>query len=671
MHFGIVDWLIVGLVIVGLLAVAAYLRQFTRSVADFLSANRCAGRYLLTISGGMASMGAIQLVAYWEKIYQAGFGAAFWGLFMGPISLVLALSGWIIYRYRQTRALTMAQFFEMRYSRRFRIFAGLLAWISGILNYGIFPAITARLLIHLTGLPEVIVPIPGTGAPLNLTLAGVMFVLLAAALAITLSGGQISVMVTDFLQGLLYAFTFSFVIIFLLWKFGWSNIESALLQAPERMSMVNPLDQADVPDFNFWFYAIAVFMTFYGYMAWQGNQGYNSSAKSPHEAKMAGILGSWRSGVGYAIGLLIPVAAYALFRGSGSESAAARDALGAIADEQVRTQMTTPVALSILLPMGVSGLFAACVIALAVSTDTSCLHSWGSIFIQDVLVPLTNRKLAPEAHLRWLRRSIIGVAVFAFFFSLVFPLKEFILMYFMITGAIFTGGAGAVIIGGLYWNRGTTAGAWSGMLVGCSLSFLGILVNNLLWPLGLPALKSSLPHWHWLGALPEKFWLNGTEIAFFAAVTAFLTYVAVSLLTCRKPFDMDRLLHRGKYADPSDSTPKHQARGWKVFGMGPEFTTGDKVIYIAKFIWTIGFFAASFGILAWNAIHPWTAEAWAKWWYWNIILGIVLSTGTLVWFTLGGARDLKALITALRSESRNAADDGRVEAGSPSAPPKL
>ena len=68
---------------------------------------------------------------------------------------------------------------------------------------------------------------------------------------------------------------------------------------------------------------------------------------------------------------------------------------------------------------------------------------------------------ARAQHLRVLRCSILGVGVFIFFFSLVFQQSEYIFLFFAITGAIFAGGRGAVIIGGLYWKRGTTAAAWA------------------------------------------------------------------------------------------------------------------------------------------------------------------------------------------------------------------
>ena len=41
-----------------------------------------------------------------------------------PIILFVAISGWVIYRFRETRALTLAQFFEVRYSKKFRLFMG-------------------------------------------------------------------------------------------------------------------------------------------------------------------------------------------------------------------------------------------------------------------------------------------------------------------------------------------------------------------------------------------------------------------------------------------------------------------------------------------------------------------------------------------------------------------
>ena len=40
--------------------------------------------------------------------------------------MIVGISGWVIYRFRETCALTLAQFFEIRYSKKFRIFTGMM-----------------------------------------------------------------------------------------------------------------------------------------------------------------------------------------------------------------------------------------------------------------------------------------------------------------------------------------------------------------------------------------------------------------------------------------------------------------------------------------------------------------------------------------------------------------
>ncbi|MEO1236496.1 MAG: sodium:solute symporter, partial [Planctomycetota bacterium] len=118
MNLHALDYAIVGVALSVVLGMAWYTQRFTRSVADFLSANRCAGRYLLTVASSAAGIGTVTIVALWEQFFEAGFGAMHWSSMLAPISLILALSGWVIYRFRQTRAMTLPQFLEMRYSRR-------------------------------------------------------------------------------------------------------------------------------------------------------------------------------------------------------------------------------------------------------------------------------------------------------------------------------------------------------------------------------------------------------------------------------------------------------------------------------------------------------------------------------------------------------------------------
>ncbi len=659
-----IDWLIPTGIVILLLLICWGASKLTRSVADFLAANRMAGRYLLCIGQGATGLGAISIVAMFEKYYQAGFAAYWWAQMLVPIMLVIALSGFVTYRYRATRALTMAQFFEMRYSPRFRVFAGVLAWLSGILNYGIFPAVSARFLIHFSGLPD---QVQWFGVTIS-TLALVMAVLLGIALAMAMLGGQISIMITDMLQGQFVNLGLLLILGILFWHMSWSDVLDGLRMAPIGESRINPSKQENVADFNVWFFIMMAILQVYAFKSWQGSQGYNAAARSPHEARMAGILGEFRALVTTMVMLLVPIMIFAYMHlpQFAGEAAQIQSQLASIGDAQIQKQMLVPMALGQILPVGVMGVFAAVIIMSAISTDNTYLHSWGSIFIQDVVLPLRkNRPLSPRLHMWLLRLSILGVSAFAFTWSLLFPLEEYIYMYFQITGAIFMGGAGAVILGGLYWKRGTAGGAWAAMITGSTLAVSSIALRNVVWPRFLSDWREASPeYWLW-EHLPETFPFNGMQMAFAASCAAVLAYVTTSLLSKTPPADMDKLLHRGKYAIDNDhehhaaSSAKHRDF-WRRIGVSDEFTSGDRVIYILKLCWALFFFLVFLLGTIFNAIWPIPDRVWEQWWGFMVGLSLTAAVITVVWFLWGGFRDLSVLVKQLRITVRDAADNGSV-----------
>src|SRR5271156_681407 len=122
----LVDWLLVLLPVVIVGGVTLYANRYLKSVADFMSGGRLAGRYLLSTARSEMGAGAIGYVAMFEWFSNGGFPVMWWNQLSAPVGLVLAITGFVVYRYRQTRALTLAQFFEMRYGRNFRLATGLL-----------------------------------------------------------------------------------------------------------------------------------------------------------------------------------------------------------------------------------------------------------------------------------------------------------------------------------------------------------------------------------------------------------------------------------------------------------------------------------------------------------------------------------------------------------------
>jgi SSS family solute:Na+ symporter len=307
---------------------------------------------------------------------------------------------------------------------------------------------------------------------------------------------------------------------------------------------------------------------------------------------------------------------------------------------------------------------------LACTNDVSYLHSWGSIVTQDVIMPFRNKTLSPAAHLLLLRLCITGVTIFAFCWSLWYRQTEYIRMYFAVTGAIFLGGAGSVIIGGLYWKKATTAAAWTAMIAGSATALGGICLEHY-WT----SIAAHLLHWFpnsfYLQNHLDKFPVNGQYVNALSMGLAIALYILVSLLTCREDFNLNRMLHRGKYAVDAAGrpapAPEPPPRTWKAYlGIDEHFTRGDKILAVTLFAWSMGWFAVFLVITIWNIKHVWPDAWWANYWYYaGIVLPIVLGTVTSIWFTIGGVIDLRKLFQRLKVLQRNVHDDGTVSHPTP------
>lgn len=788
MHW--IDWTIALLPLVGIACIVRWARRYVRTVADFLTGGRVAGRYLLTVSGMEASQGVFGLLAVYEAYYQSGFAYSFWEALNAPVIIVMALTGYGVYRFRETRAMTMGQFLEIRYSKRFRIFAGALQSTSGVLNYGLFPAIGGRFFVYFCGLPTELHAL-GMTFP---TFAVIMAVYLSIAAAVATTGGQLTIMVADCVVGILTYPMYLCVIAYIVWRFSWlHDLAPALLNRPAGHSLINPFDIGELRDFNIFYVLVGILGGVINRLSWSGNQGFFSAGRTAHEQKMAGVLSTWRVGFSMMMYVLVPVVALAYFNSHkfdagphgadvarvelaskavadvlpGETHAAAREELRAflktgattpaidariaarpatppnigveavpqpqpandavaprtgpigasalsgpdraapplaanervaVARESIRAidpaaaqtfttisrQMSVPMAVRYILPIGLLGMFCAICVSLLMATDASYQHSWGSIIVQDVILPLRREPLSPRAHLFVLRCLIVSVATFAFCFSYFFGQVDYILMFAAITGAIWLGGSGPVIIGGLYWKRGTTPAAWCTLIAGSSLAISGLLAQKYwvgaIYPWlnargWIPAITRALegtshpfePIIKWR-MTTEKFPINSQELFAITMLVAIGLYVGISLLTSREAFNMDRMLHRGSYrrADEPDVphvplTPRNALS--KLLGIDAQYTRGDRVLAWSVFIWSFGWkFGVSFIVVAtWNVISPWSNEAWARWFFLNnFILAGVIGLISTVWFTIGGTRDLVRLFRDVVKKHDNPLDDGTV-----------
>jgi len=628
-------------------------RKYMKGVADFLSANRCAGRYLLTIAQQMANFGVVGIVAGFEAYSSAGFTSIWWQQLVLPTAGIIALTGWVYYRFRETRALTLAQFLEMRYSKRFRVFAGLVIWGCGILNFGIFPVVAARFFVYFCGVPDMFHLWPGAGFTIP-TVPVVMAVDLGLALTFVTMGGQISVMITECLQGIFCSFAFVVLAGYVVLTLHWPQVVQALSTAPKESSMIHPMHSSG-QQFNVYFYLIALFGNFYTAMTWQGASGFNSSAKNPHEMKMGAIISIWRNLPVAFMGLILPIGAYVVLHHPQFASMAnvIKLSVANIHDpspgKTIQGEMLVPITMAHFLPIGIKGMLATTMLFASFTCHDTYMHSWGSIFIQDVVMPFKKKIMSPEEHIKYLRWSIWGVATFAFLFGIFFPMRMPIYMFFAITGTIWTAGAGAVLIGGLYWKKGTTPAAYTAVILG---AVIGV------WGLTYPRIWENHHH--------RVFPINGQYLSLLAMVAAGLVYVVVSLLTSAfsREIELDKLLNRGKYKVARDQVAEHSMPSrWQQFvGITKQFSTGDKFIAYAVVGWQGGWVTLFLVVTLLNLVFPghFTVAWWAQFWHIYIWTLLLLGVPITIWFTIGGVSDMRALLKSLASDVRNVEDDGRV-----------
>ncbi len=743
------DWIIIVIPLFIVLFIGLKSQKYVKGVADFLAAGRVAGRYVLSVAGGEAGLGLISIIAIVEMNYSSGFGVAFWSMMTAPITLLFALTGYQSYRFRETNSMTMGQFLELRYSRSFRIFAAVLQSVSGILNYAIFPAVGARFLIYFLDLP-IYINIFGWNFP---TFGLTMAFFLTLAVIIATMGGQITIMVTDCVMGILSYPMYLILVIYIIFKMPWfSEMYPTLLERPAGEDFLNPFDIHKFRDFNLFYVLVGICSSFFNRLSWSGAQGYNAAARSAHEQKMGGLLGTWRAGFSSMMVVFIALAAYVYMHHTkhvdnandinkqlaiktaedilSKNSPAERDqVLNAIKTakpriaktvapekfverkvtnkefdnyhetgykeickidksqgqtfQTIHNQMLVPLTMREMLPMGITGLFCAVMIFLMISTDTTYMHSWGSILVQDIFLPLYGKAISPKVQLNLLRLAIAFVAIFAFIFSFYFAQLDYILMFFAITGAIWLGGSGICITFGLYWKRGTTAGAFAALLSGAILAVGGIILQQTwadsIYPwLTEQELIVTASQFFEYASKPfcglvdwsmrsNKFPINSQQWFFMTMLVANSLYIIVSLCTCKTPFNMDRMLHRGIYSKDGKEIPKVSFSLKTIFltmtGVNAEYTRGDKILAWSVFLYSFffNFILCFVGILVWNIFDPWTDSWWGmRFFLLSIVVPGVIGVVSTVWFTIGGTIDLRALFRDLKSKEENALDDGRV-----------
>ena len=280
-----------------------------------------------------------------------------------------------------------------------------------------------------------------------------------------------------------------------------------------------------------------------------------------------------------------------------------------------------------------------------------------------------------------MRLASIGVAVYFFFSCLLFAQLDYIVMFTTIMCSLWLGGAGPIMVFGLYSRFGNLTGAWCAIIFGSGHSVFGLIMQRnwamtvypflerMGWVDGLNnfLVTISSPFHPWVSWTmdPVKYPINSYEIYFVSMLFGVGGYIVGSLLTPKR-FDLDKLLHRGKYADGPEPVPEK----WtirtifrKLIGITPEYTRGDRFLAYLVFFYSIGygFLLLFVGTIVWNFFQPWPDHWWsARYLITALIIPLVIGLISTVWFLIGGVRDMRRLFIDLENRDIDENDNGQV-----------
>ena len=249
----------------------------------------------------------------------------------------------------------------------------------------------------------------------------VMVLLLTISAFMALTGGQISVMVTDCLEGLISGIFYLVVAIAIICLVSYSQMQTTMLSGLKGQSYINPMDISGQPDFNGGYVILMLLINLYYYRGNAWNAGFAAAARNPHESKMAGVLRQWRIFGAAAMAAMVSLGTFTLLHHSqfAPQAAQVEQRLANMHEtDQLKTQMRMPVALSLLLPSGVPRRICAIGLFGLLANLGSGMHGFGSVFIQDVLLPSARNPSAPSSTSSGCACAALGVGLFAIVFGI-------------------------------------------------------------------------------------------------------------------------------------------------------------------------------------------------------------------------------------------------------------
>jgi SSS family solute:Na+ symporter len=442
-HFARLDWIIVCVYVLATMLAGLYGRRFVGGISDFLVAGRELGTFIGIATLAATEIGTITFMYYAELGYKTGYAAFVNGLIAGLVMIFIGRTGFVVRRLRDLRLMTVPEFFEVKFSRRLRVFTGILVATGGILNMGVFLKVEGTFLAIISGIP--------------LThIKAVMTAILLLELVYTVLGGMISIVITDFIQFVALSLG---TILVTVWSVRAAGIENMHTIVKRTMGLggFSPLAN---PDYGWAYILFQVLVWLAVHTCWQTTAMRAFSTRSPEICKK---VFTW---TGF------------IFLGRGMMPMMWGIAALALLGPQQNSLEAMPRMLAQVLPSGVLGLVVAGMLAATMSVNSSYLLGWSSIIAQDIILPLRRTPMTSRQQVMLNRAANLFVSIFVMVWGLWYTLPGPAYFYLNMTASIYLSGTLVTVVAGLFWKRATVLGGYLAMAGGAVATIAFFFFNS-------------------------------------------------------------------------------------------------------------------------------------------------------------------------------------------------
>jgi Na+/proline symporter len=495
----LIDWVVIFVYLFGITFIGLWAVRKVRSSASFFMGDRKFGKVMMSFFMFGSGTHSDQAVSVAAKTYNTGAS----GIWYQWLWLFVTPFFWLVAPFfRRMRALTTADYFDIRYGRS----VGGLYAAMGIMQ------LLVAIGVMLKGSGAMVEAVSGGAISSGLAIVAmtVIFVIYGVA------GGLAAAIATNFVQGLL-TIVLSFLILpFALAKIGGMSGLRGAIADPAMLSLVAP------HEITFFFIAVIAFNALVGWVTMPETMANCAAGKTEMEGRMGVTVGIFGKRICTVAWMLTGLCAVAIYAGSKLQNAdlaygqMARDLLPGIAP-------------------GLIGLFIASMLASVMSTCDSLMVIASALFTENIYKEFLARGRA-DRHYTLVGRIASALIVvcgilFAFSFESVVSGLE---IFWQVSAMM-----GIAFWVGLFWRRATVAAAWAGTLTSFGVLLLTSRIafgGYVLWDFNAQL----------AGKLPSFMLLNGELYLPWQMIlyltTGFVVLVVVSLLTPRVPRErLDRL----------------------------------------------------------------------------------------------------------------------------------